>query len=282
MAYAGFLSFVKFHIDYCRNRLTMLESNSVQSAGLNAVRGSRPSRVIKTKGKFAMFNFIWGVAFVIVNFGLFLLCYRLFGRKGLYAWVAFATVLANIQVIKTIEMFGIVMTLGNSIYASIYMTTDLLNEKYGPKAAKQAVWFGFFTLFASAIIMQMVLVFVPQESDISQEALKTIFGLAPQIALGSLTAYFVSQFLDVRVFSALKNRFPSSNQFWLRINGSIGLSQFVDSLVFCSIAFFKVYPLDVWFQILLTTYVLKFVISAAGTPVLYIARSFRFREEETE
>ncbi|WP_028553013.1 queuosine precursor transporter [Paenibacillus sp. UNC451MF] len=229
-----------------------------------------------------MFNFIWGVAFVIVNFGLFLLSYRLFGRKGLYAWVGFATVLANIQVVKTIEMFGIVMTLGNSIYASIYMTTDLLNEKYGPRAARQAVWFGFFSLFASAIIMQMVLVFVPQETDISQEALKTIFGLAPQIALGSLSAYFVSQFLDVRVFSALKNRFPAYNQFWLRINGSMGLSQFVDSLVFCSIAFYKVYPLDVWLQILITTYVLKFVISAAGTPVLYLARSFRFREEEKE
>ncbi|GAA4851920.1 queuosine precursor transporter [Paenibacillus vulneris] len=229
-----------------------------------------------------MFNFVWGVAFVIVNFGLFLLSYRLFGRKGLYAWVGFATVLANIQVVKTIEIFGIVMTLGNSIYASIYMTTDLLNEKYGPRAARQAVWFGFFSLFASAIIMQMVLFFVPQQGDISQEALETIFGLAPQIALGSLAAYFVSQFLDVRVFSALKNRFPNHNQFWLRINGSIGLSQFVDSLVFCSIAFYKVYPLGVWVQILLTTYVLKFVISAAGTPVLYLARSFRFREEEKE
>ncbi|MCR8634015.1 queuosine precursor transporter [Paenibacillus radicis (ex Xue et al. 2023)] len=221
-----------------------------------------------------MFNLVWGFAFVIVNFALFLVSYRLFGRKGLYAWVGIATVLANIQVVKTIEIFGIVMTLGNSIYASIYMTTDLLNEKYGAKAAKQAVWFGFFSLFASTIIMQMVLVFIPQETDLAQEALKQIFGLAPQIALGSVCAYLVSQFLDVYVFSALKRRFPDRRQFWLRINGSTGLSQFVDSLVFCSIAFYGVFPIDVWWQILLTTYVLKFVISVAGTPVLYIARSF--------
>lgn len=31
-----------------------------------------------------MFNLFWGILFVIVNFGLFLLCYRLFGKKGLY------------------------------------------------------------------------------------------------------------------------------------------------------------------------------------------------------
>lgn len=227
-----------------------------------------------------MFNFVWGAAFVIVNFVLFLISYRLFGRKGLYAWVGFATVLANIEVVKTIEVFGIVMTLGNSIYASIYMTTDLLNEKYGAKAAKQAVWFGFFSLIASTVMMQMVLAFVPQEADISQEALKTIFGLAPQIALGSICAYLVSQFLDVRVFSVLKRRYPERGQFWLRINGSTGLSQFIDSLVFCSIAFYGVYPLDVWWQILLTTYVLKFVISVAGTPVLYMARSFKVKAED--
>lgn len=227
-----------------------------------------------------MFNFVWGVAFVIVNFALFLVSYRLFGRKGLYAWVGFATVLANIQVVKTIEVLGIVMTLGNSIYASIYMTTDLLNEKYGGKAAKQAVWFGFFSLIASTVIMQMVLVFVPQESDISQEALEKIFGLAPQIALGSVCAYLVSQFLDVRVFSVLKRKFPERGQFWLRINGSTGLSQFIDSLVFCSIAFYGVYPINVWWQILLTTYVMKFLISVAGTPVLYIARTFTFKEED--
>ncbi|OXM82849.1 queuosine precursor transporter [Paenibacillus rigui] len=227
-----------------------------------------------------MFNFVWGAAFVIVNFVLFLISYRFFGRKGLYAWVGFATVLANIEVVKTIEVFGIVMTLGNSIYASIYMTTDLLNEKYGAKAAKQAVWFGFFSLIASTVMMQMVLAFVPQEADISQEALKTIFGLAPQIALGSICAYLVSQFLDVRVFSVLKRRYPERGQFWLRINGSTGLSQFIDSLVFCSIAFYGVYSLDVWWQILLTTYVLKFVISVAGTPVLYMARSFKAKAED--
>lgn len=225
-----------------------------------------------------MFNFGWGVLFVAVHFALFLLCYRLFGRQGLYAWIAAAIVLANIQVVKTIGMFGLVLTLGNTMYGTIYIATDLLNEKYGEKEAKKAVWFGFFFLLASTAVMQMALVFEPQESDIGDSALRTIFGLAPRIALGSLAAYYVSQFLDVKIFSKLRKRFPTRNQLWIRMNGSIGLSQLVDTLVFCTIAFAGVYEWDVWRDIVLTTYLLKFVVSVASTPVVYWARNFKFKE----
>lgn len=226
-----------------------------------------------------MFNVYFGVVFVLVNFALFLLCYRLFGKPGLYAWVGVGTVLANIQVVKTIEMFGLVMTLGNTIYATIYLTSDLLNEKYGEKEAKKAVWFGFFTLIMTTIIMQMVLLFAPQESDISQRALETLFGLMPRLALGSLMAYVCSQYIDVKIYSFLKRACPRPNQLWIRNNGSTIISQLLDSLIFCSIAFLGVYPSEVWLQIVLTTYLIKFVVSVATTPVLYIARSFRFDDE---
>lgn len=229
------------------------------------------------------YNLGWGVFFVLVNFALFLACYRLFGKQGLYAWVGAAVVLANIQVVKQIEVFGLVMTLGNTIYGSIYLTTDLINEKYGAKEAKRIVWFGFFILVMSTIMMQMALKFTPAESDFSQESLETIFGLLPRIAIGSMLAYIVSQTLDVQVFSRLKRKYPAKNQLWLRLNGSIGLSQLVDTLVFTTIAFAPIFGNDeytwaVWREIALTTYLIKFIISVACTPVIYIARSFKFKE----
>lgn len=226
-----------------------------------------------------MFNFIFGVGFVLVNFILFLICYRFFGKKGLYAWIGVATVLANIQVTKTIEMFGLVMTLGNTMYGTIYLTSDLLNEKYGQKDAKHAVWFGFFSLIMTTIIMQMVLVFEAQPGDLANEALKTIFGLMPRLALASLAAYFVSQFLDVRIYSFLKKIVPGRNQLWIRNNGSTAVSQLVDTTIFCTIAFTGIYDWNVWLDIFVTTYLIKFVISMASTPFLYIARSFKFKEE---
>ncbi|MBY3619638.1 queuosine precursor transporter [Acinetobacter sp. CUI P1] len=229
-----------------------------------------------------MFNLLWGVLFVIVNFAFFLLCYRLFGKSGMYAWVGIATVIANIQVAKTIAMpFDIVMTLGNTMYVTLYMTSDLLNEKYGRAEARKAVWFGFFTLLMTTVIMQMVLVFKPQETDIAQSSLETIFGLMPRLALGSLTAYFISQFLDVRLYSWIRKYYSTSSQLWIRSNGSTMVSSFVDTLIFCTIAFAGLYNWSVWLEILLTTYLAKFLLTAVGTPILYIARTFTFAEDGT-
>ncbi|EIT83664.1 hypothetical protein A374_19130 [Fictibacillus macauensis ZFHKF-1] len=226
-----------------------------------------------------MFNVYFGILFVLVNFLLFLLCYRLFGKMGLFVWVGAATVLANLQVVKTIEMFGLVMTLGNTMYSTIYLATDLLNEKYGQKDAKKAVWFGFFTLAMMTIIMQMVLAFEPAGSDIAQKPLELLFGFLPRLAAGSLAAYLISQFIDVRLYSFLKKAFSGYNQLWIRNNGSTLFSQLIDSLVFCTIAFAGVYSWSVWMEIFLTTYILKFIISAASTPFIYIARAMKVKEE---
>ncbi|MCG7408115.1 queuosine precursor transporter [Paenibacillus sp. ACRRX] len=225
-----------------------------------------------------MFNAWWGVLFVLTNFAFFLICYRFFGKYGLYAWIGVMTVVANIQVVKTIEMLGIVMTLGNTANATLFLTTDLLNEKYGAREARRAVWFGFFTLIMTTVIMQMALIFTPQTGDLAQQSLEQIFGLMPRIAAGSLTAYFVSQFLDVKLFSLVKAKYGKKNQLWIRSNLSTGISQLADSFVFCMIAFGGFYSWDIWFQIFITTYAVKLIVSVASTPFLYWARSFRVRQ----
>lgn len=228
-----------------------------------------------------MFNFTWGVFFVLVNFAFFLLCFKFFGKKGLYAWVGVATVVANIQVAKTIDMLGITMTLGNAMYVSVYMTTDLLNERYGVKAARRAVWFGFFMLIMTTVIMQMVLHFQPSDVDFAQAPMEALFGLLPRLALGSLTAYLVSQLLDVYLYAGIRRRFSSANQLWIRNNGSGIVSSFIDTLIFCSIAFTgPEYSFSTWMQLLLSTYVFKFILTAAGTPVLYLARGMKVPVDE--
>lgn len=236
-----------------------------------------------------MFNLWFGAIFMLVHFSLFLLSYRFFGRIGIYAWIGMATVLANIQVVKTIDIhaFGMIIaiTLGNTMYGTIYLASDLLNEKYGEKAAKKAVWFGFFTLIATTIIMQMALLFNPHNEQFPlqvQDALETLFGLMPRIALGSLCAYFVSQFLDVKIYSVLKRLCPAPNQLWIRNNGSTAVSQLVDTFIFCTIAFAGAsgYSSELWLSIFVSTYVIKFIVSLCSTPFLYAARSFTFSEDK--
>ncbi|MCA0970401.1 queuosine precursor transporter [Halobacillus litoralis] len=222
-----------------------------------------------------MSNELLWIIFALINFGLLLTMYKLFGKVGLFVWIGMSTVVANIQVVKTVEMFGLNATLGNILYGTAFLATDILNEKYGQKEARKAVWMGFSTLILLTLIMQMALQFTPGENDIAQPALETLFGIVPSIAIGSLTAYIISQYFDVWLYARLKRVFKTDKTLWIRNNGSTMLSQLVDTAIFCGIAFYGLYPVDVWFEIFLTTYLIKFLVAAMDTPFLYIAKRWK-------
>lgn len=221
-----------------------------------------------------MYNEFFGIATFFVTFILMVLMYRCFGKQGLIAWVAIGTIIANIQVIKTVDIFGISATLGNVMFASIYLATDILNDIYGRKVAKRAVWLGFSSTLVMIIVMQMSLHFIPAPEDISQKALSTIFDLVPRIALGSIIAYIIGQHVDVFIFSMIKKVFQSDKTFIIRAYGSTVLSSIIDTALFVTIAFIGTLPASVVFEIFITTYVLKLVSTIFNVPFGYIAKSF--------
>ena len=221
-----------------------------------------------------MYNEFFGIATFFVTFIVMVLMYRCFGKQGLIAWVAIGTIIANIQVIKTIDIFGISATLGNVMFASIYLATDILNDIYGRKVAKRAVWLGFSSTLVMIIVMQMSLHFIPAPEDISQKALSTIFDLVPRIALGSIIAYIIGQHVDVFIFSMIKKVFQSDKTFIIRAYGSTVLSSIIDTALFVTIAFIGTLPASVVFEIFITTYVLKLVSTIFNVPFGYIAKSF--------
>ncbi|KEZ50641.1 MULTISPECIES: queuosine precursor transporter [Metabacillus] len=217
---------------------------------------------------------LW-IGFAFINFIIVLLFYKLFGKSGLFVWIGFSTVVANLQVVKTIEIFGLTATMGNIMYGTAFLVTDIINEKYGEKEAKKAVWLGFATLISLTVIMQGVLMFQPDETDFAQGALKTIFDMIPRIAIGSLAAFIISQYTDVAIYSWLRRKFPSDRLLWVRNNGSTMISQLLDTLIFTSIAFLGVYPFDIWIQIFITTYLIKFVVAIIDTPFAYLAKRIK-------
>lgn len=223
-----------------------------------------------------MNELLW-VGMLLFNFGAILLMYRMYGKTGLYVWIPIAVIIANIQVLKNIQLFGYTTTLGNIVYATSFLVTDILSENYGKKDAKKAVFIGFISLAVVVILMQLALLFSPAPSDIAQGALSTIFLLLPRIAGASFLAYLLSQFHDVWAFHLWKRRFPSVRLLWLRNTASTAVSQCIDTAVFTFVAFLGQYPIDVVLQILVTTYVMKLVVAICDTPFVYIARRWRGR-----
>ncbi|MFC1734350.1 queuosine precursor transporter [candidate division KSB1 bacterium] len=223
-----------------------------------------------------MINELLWLEMMVGCFLLVMLAYTLFGRTGLYVWTTIAIILANIQVMKTIEIFGLVTSLGNVLYSSTFLVTDILNEMYSKKDAKKAVWIGFFALIATTLIMQITLYFTPHTSDFVSPHIEAIFSFFPRIALASIIAYLISQNHDVWVFAKLKKGFKGKH-LWLRNNLSTISSQLIDNIIFTLIAFVGVFSWEIILQIFVTTMVMKLMIAGFDTPFMYWARRIKAR-----
>jgi len=223
------------------------------------------------------FNVIWGILFCAINFALIITCFHFFGKIGMFTWIAIATIIANILVVKVIEYFTLYSTLGNVFYGSIFLSTDILTEHYGKKEARRSVILGFGADLILIIAMQMGLAFRPFANDTwasqVQEAMEVLFGLTPRIVAGSLAAYLISQMMDITVFSKIKNA-TKTKHLWLRNNGATLLSQIFDTLIFVVVAFAGAsgYTFTVLWGIFITTYILKAFVALLDTPFIYLSK----------
>lgn len=221
-----------------------------------------------------MINEILWISSMIISFLIVILSYRLFGKTGLYTWTAVGVILANIQVMKTVKVFGMVTALGNVIYSSLFLVTDILNENYTEKDAQKAVWIGFFVLISTTILMQLTIQFIPDETDFLGEHITAIFSLLPRITFASLTAYLISQNHDVWFFAKLKKK-HKKRLLWFRNNSSTIISQLIDNIVFTLIAFAGVFPWIIIGQIFLTSMIMKIIVAISDTPFIYWARRMK-------
>lgn len=224
-----------------------------------------------------MSNEILLIFSVLLYFGTVLVLLRVFKEQGMYLWTVIATITANIEVLILVRAFGMEQTLGNVLFASTFLVTDILSELYGKKAAKKAVVYGSLTSVLFIICSQYWLLFSPSENDWAMESMKTVFSNTPRVMIAGIAAYVISQFFDVWLYHkwwdftnkicGAKNRF-----LWLRNNGSTLISQLINTLLFTWGAFFKIYPVSTLISITLSTYVIYIITSIADTPFVYAAR----------
>lgn len=216
-------------------------------------------------------NEVLWLTFALVDLSILVLVYRFFGKIGLYTSIVISIIVCNIEVLKTVQLFGLTTTLGNVLYASVFLATDILGEIHGKEDAKRGVILGFLALVLSTFYLQVALLFTPDASDFAQPHLEALFGFLPRVALASVTAYLVSQLHDVWAFHAWRQK-TGGRHLWLRNNASTLVSQLLDSLVFCTIAFAGVYPMAVFWEIVVSTYLIKALVAVLDTPFIYLAR----------
>ncbi len=214
---------------------------------------------------------------VILIYGAVLVAYRLFGKIGMYVMTVITTILANIEVLMLVESFGMEQTLGNVMFASTYLITDILSENEGKKSASSAVWIGVFTSVIMLLFTQYWLLYIPASNDWAREHITAIFSTTPRLLVASFIGYVVSQRFDVWLYHKwwdfTSNKTGDSKRFlWLRNNGSTLVSQVINTVIFTFVAFFGWYDTKTLILIMLSSYVIFIFTSLLDTPIVYIAR----------
>lgn len=164
-------------------------------------------------------------------------------------------------------------------YSVTYVVTDVVNEVYGPDVAKEFVKWGFVTIIVAQILALLTVSATGTEFGIPIEYHNSVFTASTNIILGSITAYYISQNVDIMLFDRLKSVTRGSH-LWLRNTVSTGTSQLVDAVVFTAVAF-VIAPLLIAGEMQLSIvaaaatipaqYILKLGYATLDTPIVYVA-----------
>lgn len=222
------------------------------------------------------------IASVFLIYGSVLVAYRLFGKIGLYTMSAIATILANIEVLMLVDAFGMEQTLGNVMFASTYLVTDILSENEGKDTASRAVWIGVFSSVLMLLFTQTWLLYNPSPQDWASEHIHAIFATTPRMLLASFLGYVVSQRFDIWLYHTwwelTKKKTGNQDRFlWLRNNGSTLISQLVNTVIFTLCAFAGWYSTDILISVMISSYVIYICTSLLDTPAVYLARRMKHK-----
>lgn len=172
---------------------------------------------------------------------------------------------------KLVEVAGWTMSVGVIPWPVVFVTTDLVNEYFGPRAVRRLT-FLTVALIAYAFVVLYLCMVVPAGaiSPVSDAAFLEVFGQSMWIIVGSITAFVLSQLLDVAVFGLVRRR-TQGRWLWARAVGSTVVSQLVDTFVINGIAFGLSGRLTAGevVELSVTNYAYKFLIAVATLPIVY-------------
>ena len=186
-------------------------------------------------------NILYGFINILVTFTLVILIEKLFKKEGLYVWLSIATILANLTVCKMIDVFSFTTSLGNVLFASTFLATDIMSEKYSKEDAKRGVYISIFSVAISI-----------------------------RTTAASMLMFFVSNMMDIHLYNKLKDKYP--NKLWLRNNVATILCNCIENYFFNTLAFIGIFPMSVIISIATTTTIIEIVIAICDTPFLYISK----------
>lgn len=186
-----------------------------------------------------------------------------------------------------INIFGYQLNASVAIFVIpvLFTINDVVTEVYGKERTRSIIRSGLIMIFFLMIFSVFAAVLPPSgRFESSNDAYALIFGKSARIALASLIAFAIAEFLDVYIFVRIKNRI-GEGKLWLRNNLSNFIAQFFDTTIFMFLAF---YGFDkgfadnaaFLFSLIIPYWLLKCFMSILITPLVYIGVKWLKNDKE--
>lgn len=178
-------------------------------------------------------------------------------------------ILSNILATKIMMIGPWSAPAGVLIFPLAYIINDVIAEVWGYQKARLIIWAGFSVNILAALFFTLAIAAPEAPFWEGQEAFAATLGNAPRIIAASMAAYLVGSFLNAYVMSRFKIMSKGKN-FSLRAIVSTLAGEGADSLIFITVAFAGLFPLQIMMTMILTQALIKTVYEILVLPLTIV------------
>lgn len=196
---------------------------------------------------------------------------------GIYIFGIIVSELMGIKTFPLVKFGDFTLNASVAIFLLpiLFTINDVIIEVHGVERARSVVRTGLMTIILLFGFIILSLSFPPSGRFAeSNPAYAEVFGKSARISLASLTAFALADFLDIYLFAKIRQRLGKS-KLWLRNNASNIISQFIDTTIFMTLAFWALdKSIDSNFafltSLIIPYWLLKSFMSIIETPLVYL------------
>lgn len=202
-----------------------------------------------------------------------LIAYRL-GKEALSALCSVQILIANLFVLKQIDLFGFTVTSTDAYAVGSILALNLIQTTYGKEFARKILMVNFFLLFFLALMTKILLLYAPATMDTSHWACVELFSSTPRIAIASFGVYFVVNWIDIELLGYLRKRLMKRG-IVLPILLSISITQLFDTCLFSLTALYGI--VSSILDVMVISYFVKMCSILLMTPFTALIKRFEGR-----
>ena len=192
------------------------------------------------------------------------------GWLAVFAIVSYAiiAIASDIFANKMLLLGPLTLAGGILLIPFSFTIRDLIHKLIGFENVKKVVWVTAFVNLAVAALL-ILLDVLPAAVDGMGETWHAVMGTSWRVILASFIAQLIADLTNTYVYEWIYRKM-GNKMLWFRTAVSNLPATIADSLVFSLIAFLGVLPTEVVWASIVSSFIVKYIISLVFTPMVYL------------